>query len=427
MNKEIKTLLLKSFLALAAGIPLFVVSMLDKTQVTSGENQFLWIGIGIVVLAIMWFSGRHFFKGAWSSFKAHNANMNTLVALATGPAWLYSFLVSCAPNLFPEQARHVYYDAPITVIGLLVLGASLELIMGEKASKGIEQFLSKKTEDIDSIRQIIKKAQSSKPSIGKIADKVSAILAPLVLIIALFTMSMWLSFGPTPQISYMLITFMAVLLIACPCALGLATPISISTGLGKAAKNGILFHESDAFTDLSKIKTLLLNAPLEGFENLPRTQSLEILPTFEWSKEQLKEKIQAFHQQNHPFALASGAEEDPEILKEASISIVCGERAYLSKSDISILVPTAASLHNALIISKATLRNIWQNLIGAFAYNGIAIPLAAGVLYPLTGRLLSPILAGALMASSSIFVIANANRLHLLKLKEGSHVDVSDQ
>ena len=143
-KSEIRKLLIKSFVALIVGIPLFVVSMLDKSLVSPGINQIIWIITGVVVASLMWFSGGHFFIGAWTSFKAHNANMSTLIALATGPAWLYSFIVSCIPQLFPPLARHVYYDAPMTVIGLLMLGAALELIAGEKATKtvkNLEQFV----------------------------------------------------------------------------------------------------------------------------------------------------------------------------------------------------------------------------------------------------------------------------------------------
>ena len=159
---EFQKLLFKSALALTVGIPLFVISMLDLTAVTSGVDQTVWIIVGLIVGAIMWYSGGHFFSGAWLSFKSHSANMNTLIALATGPAWLYSFIVSIWPSAVPELARHVYYDAPMTVIGLLVLGAALEMRAGEKSmrtAKKLEQLQVDKIRVLKDGKTVVVKAK----------------------------------------------------------------------------------------------------------------------------------------------------------------------------------------------------------------------------------------------------------------------------
>ena len=288
--------------------------------------------------------------------------------------------------------------------------------LNESSSVQIEALASVKESSLGIIIEQIKQAQNSKPSIGSVADRISAVFAPLVIIIALITVSVWMNFGPTPQIAYMLVTFMAVLLIACPCALGLAAPISITTGVGKAAQNGILFHQSDSFVDLSKISTIVVNRNipyLDEVQGLFDKYKLNLIKTEGLGHKELTQKLQEIQPS---FAFISDETEEEEFLQQAPISIVIGKKAYQVESDISILPKSAYSLIDAFIISKATLRNIKQNITAAFIYNGVAIPLAAGVLYPLIHTLLNPILAGALMAASSLLVITNANRLHLLRL-----------
>ncbi len=341
-RSPLKTLFIKAAIALIFGIPLFVVTMMGLTHVDTGYDQIVWIIIGLIVGAIMWYSGGHFFSAAWTSFKAHRANMNTLIALATGPAWLYSMILAIWPGLFPDLAREVFFDAPLTVIGLLVLGAAIEMHVGEKASRtinmlralipkqvlkkdgtnvdlssvvvgdhiqvqpneiipvdgeiidgssqidestltGVAQLTPKKINDVvyagsknmdssitisvgkssddsalSNIVALVKKAQNTKPAISNVADKISGVFAPCVLISAFITLLIWMNWGPSPQIAYMLITFMAVLLIACPCALGLAAPISSSVGISKATRSGALLHNSDIFIELPKLQVLVL-------------------------------------------------------------------------------------------------------------------------------------------------------------------------
>ncbi len=519
---DFQRLLLKSSLALILGIPLFIMSMLGKTQITSGDDQIFWIFIGFLVLLVMIYSGGHFYKAAWTSFKAHNANMNTLIALATLPAWIYSIIVAFWPSLVPHLAQNVYFDAPMTVIGLLVLGAALEIRAGEKASKSIEELehilpkkanllkddkiynisvdkikpkdllsiaagevfpvdgevikgetkvdtqkLNGETQSIEvkagmkiyagtknltktiiietkqtgkntalkKIIQIIKKAQNTKPAISAIADKIASVFAPSVLIIAFITLAIWLNFGPSPKIAYTLITFMAVLLIACPCALGLAAPISSTVGISKASQAGIIFHNSNIFTELANTKTLVLTFIPQNMKKEMQTLKdlglkLVFLPH--------KDNPESFDAQQFEFVKVNlkkkqWLETVNELAKKEKIAIICeagtinftltenqhiihiamGLESYADKNiDIGILTTNFSKFIDAFKLTKATLKNIKQNLSGAFLYNLLGIPIAAGILYPLVHALLSPILAGGFMAASSLLVILNANRLH---------------
>jgi Cu+-exporting ATPase len=399
-----------------------------------------------------------------------------------------------------------------------------------------------------------------------LADKVSSIFVPTVMIIAVLTMFVWFNFGPDPKLTYILVTTVAVLIIACPCALGLATPISVMVGVGKAAEYGVLIRKGDALQKAGQLTTVVLDKtgtitegkpvvtaldPSDGSsaeELLRIAASVEINsehPLAEAVVEASKEKnielstiesfeaisghgVKALYQQktvllgnrklmqDNDGELGGRSEElsklgqtvifisldgqplgligisDPiktdskeaiQRLKEIGIKVVMltgdnrataqtvaslvgvddfiaevlpqdkadeitklqekGEKVAmvgdgindapaLAGADVGFAIGTGTdvaiesaditlmrgSLHgvaDAVAISKATLRNIKENLIGAFGYNTLAIPIAAGILYPFTGILLSPIIAGAAMALSSVTVVTNANRLRWFK------------
>ncbi|HFD6976182.1 TPA: heavy metal translocating P-type ATPase, partial [Serratia marcescens] len=413
------------------------------------------------------------------------------------------------------------------------------------------------------IIKLVRQAQSSKPAIGQLADRVSAVFVPAVVGIALFSAAMWYFFGPQPQLVYTLVIATTVLIIACPCALGLATPMSIISGVGRAAEFGVLVRDADALQQASQLDTLVFDktgtltegkpqvveiltfnqvseqqaigwaAALEQGSNHPLARAImeraagQTLPqvaqfrtlrgagvsgeidgvpvllgnaalleqhqvaTAELEapmralaergvtpvllavngkpaalfaiRDPLREDsvaaLQRLHQQGYQLVMLTG--DNPvtanAIAKEAGIDRVIagvlpdgkaaaikqlqaqGQRVAmvgdgindapaLAQADVGIAmgggsdiaIETAAitlmrhSLHgvaDAVALSKATLRNMKQNLFGAFIYNTLGIPIAAGVLYPLTGTLLSPVVAGAAMALSSITVVSNANRL----------------
>jgi Cu+-exporting ATPase len=415
------------------------------------------------------------------------------------------------------------------------------------------------------IIEMVRRAQSSKPAIGRLADKISAVFVPSVLIIAVLTFLAWFNLGPEPRFSFSLVATMTVLIIACPCALGLATPISIMVGVGKAAEYGILIRNGEALQQAGKLTTIVLDKTGTVTKGQPTVTAL--VPAAGWGEQKLlavaasietgsehplaeaivsaaeakgitlsavsgfeaitghgvsatmegkkvlfgNARLMAKHnidlgnlpkraeqlaaQAQTPMFLAVGdtvagivSVADPikpdskaaiarlhaiglkvvmitgdnrataeavarEVgLDEVMAEVLPGDKAAkvsglqrrgeivgmvgdgindapaLAQADVGYAIGTGTdvaiesadvtlmrgSLHgvaDAIAISRATVRNIKQNLFGAFIYNVLGIPVAAGALYPFTGLLLNPIIAGAAMAMSSVTVVSNANRL----------------
>ncbi|MGG8075996.1 copper-exporting P-type ATPase CopA [Klebsiella aerogenes] len=647
----------QAIVALLVGVPVMVWGMIGDNMMVSDDNRSLWLVIGLITLAVMVFAGGHFYRSAWKSLKNGTATMDTLVALGTGVAWLYSMSVNLWPQWFPMEARHLYYEASAMIIGLINLGHMLEAHARQRSSKALEKLLDltppsarvvtpegekdlplaeveagmtlrlttgdrvpvdgvisqgeawfdeamltgepvpQQKGDGDAIHagtvvqdgsvlftasavgsqttlariiRMVRQAQSSKPEIGQLADKISAVFVPAVVAIALISAGIWYFFGPAPQIVYTLVIATTVLIIACPCALGLATPMSIISGVGRAAEYGVLVRDADALQRASELDTLVfdktgtltegkpqvvavktfagvdettavrLAAALEqgsshplaraildkaadstlpevsGFRTLRglgvsgeaegrrlllgnqallneqhiATVELESEMTTQASRgatpvllaidgqaaalfairdplrEDSIDALARLHRQGYRLVMLTG--DNPTtanaIAKEAGIDeVIAGvlpdgkadaikrlqseghkvamvgdginDAPALAQADVGIAmgggsdvaIETAAitlmrhslnGVADALAISKATLRNMKQNLLGAFVYNSLGIPIAAGILWPLTGTLLNPVVAGAAMALSSITVVSNANRLLRFKPKE---------
>ena len=341
-----KKLMRNMILALGVGAPLMIYGLIFDMSVTTDTQRIAWFLVGIVTLVVMAISGKQFYNGAWQAFKNHAANMDTLIALGTGTAWLYSMFVVIAPNLLPEVARHVYFEASSMIIGLISLGLAFEVKARGRTSQAIKRLIGlqpktarvirdgqeqdidisdvvkndevrvrpgekipvdgdviegsstvdesmltgepmavrKKTGDkvvagsinksgtllfkathigsettLANIINMVKRAQNSKPSIGRLADVISGIFVPTVMIIAVLAGLAWLNFGPEPSIAYAVVAITTVLIIACPCALGLATPMSVMVGIGKAAESGILIRNGESLQTTSKITTMILD------------------------------------------------------------------------------------------------------------------------------------------------------------------------
>lgn len=659
-NKDLahyKKLLKKTVISGIISLVIVAVTMLGLLpDVASFRGQISWGIVSLLTLFVLTYAGGRFFTGALKSFKNHNANMDTLIAIGTGVAWVYSTFVVLFPDSVSEIARHVYFDTATLIITFINLGSALEMRARGKTSEAIKRLIglqpktarvlregsevdipieqvqmddivrvrpgekipvdgeltegsshvdesmltgepvpvSKKVGDevvggsvnksgsflfkatrigkdtaLSQIIDMVRKAQNTKPEIGRLADKVSAIFVPIVLIIAVLTMLAWFNFGPPPQLTYMLVTTMAVLIIACPCALGLATPISVMVGVGKAAEYGVLIRKGDALQKAGQLTIVVLDKTGTITEGKPVVTAIE--PSEGWSENELlkiassvetnsehplaeavveasKEKnielisiesfeavsghgVRALYQQKTVLlgnrklmndngvnlgSLIESSEKlsklgqtvifvsvngeavgllgisDPiktdskeaiQRLQKSGIKVVMltgdnrataetvaslvgvddfiaevlpqdkaheitklqelGEKVAmvgdgindapaLAGSDVGFAIGTGTdvaiesaditlmrgSLHgvaDAITISKATLRNIKENLVGAFGYNSLAIPIAAGILFPFTGLLLNPIIAGAAMALSSVTVVTNANRLRWFK------------
>jgi len=636
--------------ALALGVPLMIWGMVGDNMMLTDHNHGIWLTLGIVTLLIMVVTGSHFYRSAWRSLRNGSATMDTLVALGTGAAWIYSFSVVLWPDFFPLQARHLYFEASVMILGLINLGHALEQRARQRSSKALErlldltpaqarlvdhqgdrliavsevqpgmtlrlvtgdrvpvdgeittgeawfdeamltgeavpqskspgaaifagtlvqdgavEFIARATGNhttLSRIIRLVRQAQSSKPDVGRLADRISAVFVPVVVLIALLSGAIWYLFGPQPQIAYMLVIVTTVLIIACPCALGLATPMSIIAGVGRAAELGVLVRDADALQRASQIDTLVFDktgtltagkpqvSEVLVWGNASRESVLATAAALEFAsghplakaivaeaeltqpasltqfrtirgkgvsgsldgrtlllgnaallqdngvdcrvaeaaitrltqqgatpvllaeqgqltglialRDQLRPESSAalkrLHQQGyrlimltgdhestaHAIAAETGIDEviagvlpegkaaaieqlqqqgrrvamvgdginDAPALAQADVGIAMGggSDVAVETAGITLMRADLNSVADALALSSATLRNIRQNLFGAFIYNSIGIPVAAGVLYPLTGTLLSPIVAGAAMALSSITVVSNANRL----------------
>ncbi|HIB9004901.1 copper-exporting P-type ATPase CopA [Raoultella ornithinolytica] len=647
----------QAIVALLVGVPVMVWGMIGDNMMVSDDNRSLWLVIGLVTLAVMVFAGGHFYRSAWKSLKNGTATMDTLVALGTGVAWLYSMSVNLWPQWFPMEARHLYYEASAMIIGLINLGHMLEARARQRSSKALEKLLDltppsarvvseegeksvpladvqpgmtlrlttgdrvpvdgvisqgeawldeamltgepipqQKTDGdtlhagtvvqdgsvlftasavgsqttLARIIRMVRQAQSSKPEIGQLADKISAVFVPAVVVIALFSAAIWYFFGPAPQIVYTLVIATTVLIIACPCALGLATPMSIISGVGRAAEYGVLVRDADAlqrasqldtivfdktgtltegkpqvvavktFADVDESTALRLAAALEQGSSHPlaraiiekaadsqlpvvnnfrtlrglgvsgeaeghtlllgnqallneqkiataaveneiaaqasqgttpvllaidgqvaalfairdplRSDSVAALARLHRQGYRLvmltgdnpttanaiakeagideviagvlpdgkADAIKHLQSQGHQVAMVGDGINDAPALAQADVGIAMGggSDVAIETAAITLMRHSLNGVADALAISKATLRNMKQNLLGAFVYNSLGIPIAAGILWPLTGTLLNPVVAGAAMALSSITVVSNANRLLRFKPKD---------
>jgi len=651
----------KAIVAGIVGIPLFIGSMAGWfPPLASQTGKAVWGGIGLVSLFVLFYSGQQFFRGAWKSFQHHQANMDTLIALGTGTAWLYSTVITFVPHLVPSIAQHAYFEAAVIIIALINFGSALEMRARGKTSQaikrliglqpktarvirdGIEQdvpiaeigldetlrvrpgeriavdgviidghsnvdesmltgeplpvekqrgdevvtgtiniagtflFQSKRIGADTVLAQIIemvRRAQSSKPAIGRLVDKVAAVFVPAVLIVAIITFLIWFNLTTDERVSYAIVAAMTVLIIACPCALGLATPISIMVGVGKAAEFGILIRNGEALQQAGKVTTVVLDktgtitrgqpavtalmpangvseqqllqlaASLEagsehplaaaivqaakdkqlslstvqdftaisgqgvrgviegdtlylGNAGLMQTQQIDINPlrlsadalatqgqtpmyvakgqqllgivavadpikpdskiaiehlhrlglrvvmltgdnsaTAKAIAEQVgiddffaevmpqdkNKKIAELQQEHEIVAMVGDGINDAPALARADVgfAIGTGTDVAIESADIALMRGSLLGVVDAIAISRATVRNIKQNLFGAFVYNSLGIPIAAGALYPLLGVLLNPMIAGAAMAMSSVTVVSNANRLRWFRRQEG--------
>jgi Cu+-exporting ATPase len=446
-------------------------------------------------------------------------------------------------------------------------------VIGATINKtGAFKFRAMKIGKDTALAQIVKMvqdAQNSKAPIARMADTVSGYFVPVVMILAILTFVIWFDFGPQPQLVYALVTAVTVLIIACPCALGLATPMSLMVGIGKGAENGILIRSGEALQTAQGIKTVVLDktgtitkgkpeltdtlvaanwkendllrlaasvekgsehplaeAIVEGakshsialseptaFEAVPghgviatvdgrRTvlgnlkmmeregvalgafegkaaaladdgktpmyvavdgQLAGVVAVADTVKDDSAEAIAALQKMGIEVVMITGdnrrtaeaiarkvgitrvlAEVLPEdkahnvhllqaegkkvamvgdgindapalVQADVGLAIGTGTDVAIEASDITLIKGSLKSVVTAIEVSRATMNNIKQNLVGAFFYNTLGVPVAMGLLFPFFGVLLSPLLAGAAMAFSSVTVVGNANRLRTFK------------
>ena len=621
----------------------FLQTMRDQTR---------WLILFLLTTPVLVYSGAQFYTGAWGALKHRSADMNTLIALGTGAAFLYSSFATFLPNLLPENMRNVYFDTTAVIVALILLGKLLEarakgrtseaikklmglqaktarvfrngqetdvpieevvvgdevlvrpgekipvdgtvvqgsstvdesMITGESlpAKKNIDdevigatinktgsfRFKATQVGEHTALAQIIKmvqQAQGSKAPIQRLADIIAGYFVPVVIVIAILSFVVWFDFGPMPALTYAIITFVTVLIIACPCALGLATPTSIMVGTGKGAENGILIKDGAALETAQKMNAIVLDKT--GTITVGKPSLTDVIPANGITKDRLVQLTASVERvSEHPLgeAIVESAKEQGLQLSEAEnfnaipghgvqadidgqrvmlgnvklmqennidmnglekksailadegktpmfvavdskaagllavsdpikedsrvairqmkslglevimitgdnkhtaeaiakqvgvdrvlaevlpqdkalqvkklqqegkivgmvgdgindapalaqadigIAIGTGTDVAMEASDITLIKGKLTSVATAIKLSKATMRNIRQNLFGSFVYNTLGIPIAAGILYPFFGILLSPIIASAAMAASSVTVLSNALRL----------------
>ena len=652
-----RTLIHKFWFAAAVSLPVIYFSYPEifpgVPDKGSSALDLIWGGMAVLTLAVLAWSGSQFFTGAWAALRHRSANMNTLIAVGTSAAWLYSAVALLFPGVFPEERlRDVFFDVAAVVTALVVLGAALEIRARARTSEALKKLIGlqaktarviragteveipfedvvpddvvvvrpgekipvdgvvvsgasavdesmvtgesipvEKTEGspvigatinktgsfrfratrvgrdtmLSQIIRMVRDAQGSKAPIQRTVDKVSGYFVPAVMIVAVLTFMAWFTFGPSPALLYAVITAVTVLVIACPCALGLATPTSLMVGIGKGAEHGILIKSGDALETAHRIDTVVLDktgtvtrgepaltdvvafgqfteadvlflaasaeigsehplgeaivtgartrgievADPDQFEAIPghgivatvggrsvvlgnlkymadrgvaaggaeetleglasagktamvlgvdgdlagvigvadtvKPDSLQAIRRLhdlglqvvmitgdnprtadaiarqvgidrvlaEVLPEDKANQVKLLQAEGRVVAMVGDGINDAPALAQADVGMAMGTGTdvAMESGDVTLVKGSLSGIATAIELSKATIRNVRQNLVGAFAYNTLGIPIAAGVLYPFFGLLLSPMLAGAAMAFSSVTVVSNANRL----------------
>ncbi|MEM9958967.1 MAG: heavy metal translocating P-type ATPase [Pseudomonadota bacterium] len=660
-EREAESRQLKRSVVVAGLLTLPVLVLEMGGHVVPGMHHFIAATIGVqtswliqfvLTTLVLFGPGLQFFsKGAPKLLKGA-PDMNSLVAVGTAAAYLYSVTATFAPSLLPEGAINVYFEAAAMIATLILVGRWLEARAKGRASEAIRSLIDLQPRtarvrrageifeidvgdialgDVVEVRpgerlpvdgavldgssyvdesmitgepipaakragasvvggsvnqsgalvlratavgrdtmlsqivRMVEEAQAAKLPIQEIVDRVTLYFVPAVMALALLTFGVWFVFGPEPALAFSLANAVAVLIIACPCAMGLATPTSIMVGTGRSAQIGILFRKGAALQLLKQANVVAFDKTGTLTEGKPRVTDLEVADGFGRS-DVLAQMAAVEAKSEHPVARAivaaaeelelttpepTGFESLPGMGVAATVENVrvdIGSDRYMSTlgCDVSVFAPSAerlasegktplyaavdgrlaaivavadtlkqttpaaiAALHdlglkvamvtgddrrtaeaiaqkleideivaevlpgekadavkalraehgriafvgdgvndapalaeadmglaigtgtdvaieaadvvltsgslegvpNAIALSQATIRNIRQNLFWAFAYNTALIPVAAGVLYPAFGILLSPVFAAGAMAFSSVFVVANALRL----------------
>ncbi|KFI54004.1 HAD-IC family P-type ATPase [Bifidobacterium callitrichos] len=319
---------------------------------------------------------------------------------------------------------------------------------------------------LSQIVAMVARAQATKAPVQRMADSIARVFVPAVFIIAVWTFAIWFAIGPDPALAHALVTAVSVLIIACPCALGLATPLSVTAATGVGATNGVLVTSAKALENARRIGTVVFDKTgtiTRGVADADSTDwsrpSYERDPIKPGSKEavaalraagirtvmlsgdkadvaahiarevgidtviaQVKPDgkaywIEKLQQEPHDGLVAmvgDGINDAPALAKaDLGLAIGTGTDVAMQSADVTLMSGDLRGVVRTINLSQATMRNIQQNLGWAFGYNVIGIPIAAGVLYPFTGWLLSPMIAGLAMALSSVCLVLNANRLNL--------------
>ena len=534
-----------------------------------------WIDLGsrditnqvalLIALANMLYCGRQFYVSSFRQFRHGSANMDTLVALSTGIAFLFS-----AFNTFWGDAVwasrgvvwHTYFDASVMIITFVLTGRLLEekakdgtassirqmmgmapktahIVDGDKIEEvplstievgdvlevrpgekvpvdgeviWAESFMTADAAYVDEsmitgeptpaekkkgskvlagtipsqgkfrmrarqvgedtalahIIKMVQEAQGSKAPVQRIVDKAALVFVPVVACIALVTFLLWWLIGGNSALPQAIMSAVAVLVIACPCAMGLATPTALMVGIGKAAQKQILIKDAAALESLRKVdvlvtdKTGTLTIPNKDIDftkadNLPFEERETLKPNAREAMDELQKKgievymmsgdkdeaarywaekagIKHYHSKVLPqdkenlvrklqaegkcVAMVGDGINDTQALALADVSIAIGKGTDVAMdvAQVTLMGDDLSAIPEAIQLSRNTVRMIWENLFWAFIYNIVCIPLAAGLLYAFgIDWQITPSLASALMAFSSVSVVLNSLRLRWMK------------
>ncbi|HEU4880315.1 MAG TPA: heavy metal translocating P-type ATPase [Gemmatimonadaceae bacterium] len=659
-REEYEKLRRKFWIAAALALPVLIIAMSHGRIAALDFAGAGWLQF-VLTTPVIFYSGAQFYRGAWAALRHRAADMNTLIALGTGAAYVYSVAALFAPSMFSARTMSgmsgpmgppIYFEAAAVIIALILLGRMLEARAKGRTSEAIKRLIGLQAKTAMVIRDgrevetaiervvpgdvivvrpgeripvdgiirdgtsstdesmltgeslpvekeigstvfggtinrtgffrfeatkvgrdtmlarivdLVEKAQGSKAPIARLADKVSGIFTPVVLCIAVATFAIWFVLAPVEtRFTLALVNFVAVLIIACPCALGLATPTAIMVGTGVGAEHGILVRSGESLETAHRISTIVLDKTgtitsgepaVTTIESIGITESelLSIAAAAELGSEHpiARAIVQAARERKvsigHPMRfeampgqgmraeiagqsvvignpaliaglgidttsigaivdriaanggtpvvvtvdkriagvigvadqvrpesrgaiaamqkmgievvmltgdnkrtadaiarqvgvnrvlaevmpadkaaevkrLRDGGEvvamvgdgiNDAPALAEADVGIAVGTGTdvAIEASDITLLRGDLRRVVTAIALSRATISTVKQNLFWAFVYNVIGIPIAAGLLYPVTGWLLSPVIASAAMSLSSVSVLTNSLRL----------------
>jgi Cu2+-exporting ATPase len=653
-NKRFKNLLINAVLAALFSIPIVLLSMFIRG--VNNSEYIMWI----LATPVLFIFGKQFFINAWKQAKNKSANMDTLVALSTSIAYLFSVVNTLFPKYLTEKGfeAHVYFEAAAVIISFILIGRLLEERAKGKTSSAIKKlmglqpkFVVRRTEDgreekvvvsmlkvgdivlvkpgekvsvdgaiveghsfvdesmisgeaipleksignkvfagtinqkgsfwfkaekvgkdtvLAHIIEMVRQAQNSKAPVQKLVDKIAAIFVPVVMSISLLSFIIWMFMGGENAFTHALLAMITVLVIACPCALGLATPTAIIVGIGKGAESGILIKDAESLEIAHKVNAVILDKTGTITEGYPEVvginwfsdsnksylksilfslekhsehpladavvnyldngeNELVTVDKFEsligmgvqaivnnkryyigsrklieergliiekqtedsiqhWITEgcsliyfaseeklfaviaisdkikestsiaiqelkrmgielymltgdnkvtaevvsnrlQLKYKAELLPEDKAEFvknlqengrvvAMIGDGINDSQAMAQADISIAMGKGSDIAMdvAMMTIISSDLVKIPQAIRLSRKTVRTIKENLFWAFIYNLIGIPLAAGILYPFTGFLLNPMIAGAAMAMSSFSVVSNSLRLKIKRI-----------
>lgn len=360
------------YIATALTLPVFILEMGSHASSTvhrlihdSIGMQLSWQIQALLTTLVMFGPGRHFFLKGFPALWHRNPDMNSLVALGSGSAWLYSLATTFVPQWLPANARFVYFEAAAVIVTLILLGRWLEARAKGRTGDAIQHLIglqprtahvvASSTEIIErpieqiktgdyllvrpgerlatdgvitegspyidesmmtgepiaiekqpgdrvtggtlnttrsftfkathtgrdtvlaQIVRMVQTAQGAKLPIQGVVDQITAWFVPVILLCAITTFLIWFILGPTPQFTHALVAAVAVLIIACPCAMGLATPTSVMVGTGRAAQSGILFRQGDALQRLRDITTIAFDKTGTLTLGKPQVTDLDIL------------------------------------------------------------------------------------------------------------------------------------------------------